>query len=148
MDSGCPGGACRVQLRASSAKGYIARAIDKDRLSLRAISKTLFHAATQQVCQETDRKSRRTHCRSDAVVTQVRRSVPWYRRYRWGLAVFGFLAAVLLTQIVIWFWSPFAQEQSALCVARVTYGDTFPLCDGDRVRLVAASVCQGSRTAG
>ncbi len=73
------------------------------------------------------------------MVTQIRRSVPWYRRYRWGLALVGFLAAAILTQIVIWSQSPLAQEHSALCVARVTDGDTFQLCDGDKVRLVAAS---------
>ena len=54
----------------------------------------------------------------------------------------GFLAAAVLTQLVIWLWrdsSPSEPEPFALCVARVTDGDTFQLCDGDKVRLVAAS---------
>jgi len=58
------------------------------------------------------------------------------------MAVVGFLAAAVLTQIVIWGSQsspPFTSEPSALCVANVTDGDTFRLCNGDKVRLVAAS---------
>lgn len=54
----------------------------------------------------------------------------------------GFLAAAVLTQVALWALqaeSPFTSEPSALCVASVTDGDTFRLCDGDKVRLVAAS---------
>ncbi len=35
--------------------------------------------------------------------------------------------------------SPLTQEASAICISRVTDGDTFQLCDGGKVRLVAAS---------
>ena len=87
-------------------------------------------------------KSKRTHWRSDDVVTQIRRSVPWYRRYKWGMAFVGFLAAGTLTQIVIWksgSQSVSTQNLPAMCVASVTDGDTFRFCNGDKVRLVAAS---------
>lgn len=87
-------------------------------------------------------RSRRTHWRSDDEIKRIRRSVPWYGRYKWGMAFIGFLAAAVLTQIAI--WTSHAQtspnsETPVVCVASVTDGDTFRLCDGDKVRLVAAS---------
>jgi endonuclease YncB( thermonuclease family) len=58
------------------------------------------------------------------------------------MAVVGFIAAAIMTQMVIWasrWQSPFTQEASAICIGRVTDGDTFQMCDGGKVRLVAAS---------
>ena len=58
------------------------------------------------------------------------------------MAVVGFVVAATLTQIFIWstqLQSLSMQEPSAICIARITDGDTFQLCDGDKVRLVAAS---------
>ena len=54
----------------------------------------------------------------------------------------GFLVSAVLTQIIIWAsqsQSQSTQEPSAICIGRVTDGDTFQLCDGGKVRLVAAS---------
>ena len=88
-------------------------------------------------------KSRRTHWRSDDKLVQIHRKLPWNRRrVGWGMVLTGFLAAAILTQLFIWasrVWSPAKTEPLALCVASVTDGDTFRLCDGDKVRLVAAS---------
>ena len=56
--------------------------------------------------------------------------------------MFGFLVAAILAQLVIWVWpdrSPATPETYAVCVASVTDGDTFQLCDGNKVRLVAES---------
>ena len=58
------------------------------------------------------------------------------------MVVVGFLVAAILTQLAIWAaptWSPATIQPVALCVASVTDGDTFELCDGDKVRLVAAN---------
>ena len=58
------------------------------------------------------------------------------------MVLIGFLSAVVLTQLAIWAsraWSPVTPEPFALCVTRITDGDTFQLCNGDKVRLVAAS---------
>lgn len=58
------------------------------------------------------------------------------------MIVVVFLAAAVLTQLVLWASkarSPMTTNQPTLCIDSVTDGDTFRLCDGDKVRLVAAS---------
>lgn len=58
------------------------------------------------------------------------------------MAVVGFLVAAILTQVAIWALkapSPETLDKPDLCVGSVMDGDTFRLCDGVKVRLVAAS---------
>jgi micrococcal nuclease len=74
---------------------------------------------------------------------RIHRNLPWNSRsVRWDKVVIAFIVAATLTQLVIWVFetkSPSMLDQPALCIGNVIDSDTFRLCNGDKIRLVAAS---------